>query len=45
MIIIKYLNYKKEEKQIAYTENSVDEIWNDLKILLDSWWEILSITK
>lgn len=45
MIIIKYLNHQKEERQIWYAENWVEEIWWDLKILLDSWGEILSITK
>lgn len=45
MIQISYKNKDKEARALLYSENNLDEIWYDIKQILDNWAEILWIFK
>lgn len=45
MIRITYKNKQKEARELIYTENLLDEMWNDIKKILDDWSEILWVYK
>ena len=41
MINITYKNKNQEGRKLIYTDNQLENIWEDIKDLLDNWAEIL----
>jgi len=45
MLLISYLNKKKETRTIAFNENNLAEVWYDLQQILDQGAESILISR